>query len=203
MSFRTEEKIISPLTEIDKLKFHIFNNGGKELYPKRKILSIYFDNSKLKMFLDSEEGCVPRKKIRVRSYPDSKMEEGFNLEKKISSVEGRFKKSKKITQKEFNNICKKGLYDMDYGNCLPIIWVEYFREYYSLKNQRVTLDSEIKFKNFQSNVVNQDYDNLICEIKGDKNFNKDFFENVLPFSRSRFSKYAFGIKKLSSANLTD
>ena len=49
MSFRTEEKIISPLTEIDKLKFHIFNNGGKELYPKRKILSIYFDNSKLKV----------------------------------------------------------------------------------------------------------------------------------------------------------
>jgi len=203
MSFRTEEKIISPLAEIDKVKFHIFNNGGEELYPKRKILSVYFDNNKLKMFLDSEEGCTPRKKIRVRSYPENKIDKYFNLETKISSVEGRFKKSKKITNNEFSNICKKGFYDLDYGNCLPIIWVEYFREYYTLKNQRVTLDSEIKFKNFQSNVVNQNYENLVCEIKGDENFNKDFFDNILPFSRSRFSKYAFGIKKLSSANLTD
>ena len=52
------------------------------------------------MFLDSEEGCVPRKKIRIRSYPmaDKKTK---NLEIKISSIEGRFKKQLNINESNY------------------------------------------------------------------------------------------------------
>ena len=98
MSFRIEEKLnLRPENLIDFKKF-IFDDSSKKLFEPRKIKSLYFDNMNLNMYNDSIEGLVPRKKIRVRSYPDSTMEEGFNLEKKISSVEGRFKKSKKKSQ---------------------------------------------------------------------------------------------------------
>ena len=67
------------------------------------------------MYLDSEDGCLPRKKIRIRFYPNQNS--GFNLETKISSVEGRFKSSKKIDKnklyiEERNNlIFQSGLHE--------------------------------------------------------------------------------------------
>ena len=69
MSFRIENKIL-----VNKDNFYEFNkflkeNSAKALFPKRKIKSLYFDNSNYQMFDDSEEGCLPRKKIRVRHYP--------------------------------------------------------------------------------------------------------------------------------------
>ena len=203
MSFRNEEKIVIQSGEIDKIKFTILTNGGIEAYPGRKISSLYFDNMSLKMFLDSEEGCVPRKKIRVRHYPNTGILNSFNLETKISSVEGRYKKNNKITENEFKIICGKGFFDLDYGHCYPKIIVEYFREYYLLKGQRITLDYGIRFNNYQSNAFFKNYENLIIEIKGDEKFNKDYFQNILPFDRSRFSKYTYAIKKLSLMNLTD
>ena len=36
--------------------------NGNEIYKQRKISSIYFDNKNQDMFLDSEEGILPRKK---------------------------------------------------------------------------------------------------------------------------------------------
>ena len=203
MSFRTEEKIIIQLSEIDKIKSLIYNYGGIKIFPKRKISSLYFDNTKLKMHLDSEEGCVPRKKIRVRHYPDSKQLDNFNLETKISSVEGRYKKSNTINKKEFRKICDEGFFDLDYGNCYPQIWIEYLREYLLLKNQRITLDYNIKINSYKSKIAFTNYENLIIEIKGNKKFNKDFFDNLLPYPRSRFSKYSDGIKKISTRNITD
>ena len=86
------EKIIIHLSEINRIKSLLLNKGGKELYPKRKISSLYFDSTQLKMFTDSEEGITPRKKIRVRMYPGDNTNKGLNLETKISSAEGRFKK---------------------------------------------------------------------------------------------------------------
>ena len=43
------------------------------------------------MYLDSEDGCLPRKKIRVRTYPENKNDSEYFFETKISSVEGRYK----------------------------------------------------------------------------------------------------------------
>ena len=38
------------------------------IYPTRLISSIYFDNKNYDSFIDSEEGLVPRKKVRLRTY---------------------------------------------------------------------------------------------------------------------------------------
>ena len=46
----------------------IISNSAINLFPSRKINSIYFDNMNHQMYYDSVEGIVPRKKIRVRNY---------------------------------------------------------------------------------------------------------------------------------------
>ena len=67
MSFRLEEKISIDNFNIFDFKKWLFSKGAKILYPPRIINSIYFDNN-LKMYCDSNEGTVPRKKIRIRTY---------------------------------------------------------------------------------------------------------------------------------------
>jgi len=94
MSFRTEEKILLKRSDITRLKNFIFRNNGKSIYPNRNIRSIYFDNKNFQSFHDSEDGCTPRKKIRIRNYNH---ESEFFLEKKTTSVEGKFKTSNKIS----------------------------------------------------------------------------------------------------------
>lgn len=66
-----------------KEKFKI--NGMKLLHKPRKVLSVYFDNVGTKMFSDSEEGLLPRKKVRIRWYDNNKK---FTLEKKFQALKG-------------------------------------------------------------------------------------------------------------------
>ena len=54
----------------------------KELHPKRKIQSIYFDTIDYDFFTDSEEGQTPRKKVRLRSYNE---EQTYSLEIKYAN----------------------------------------------------------------------------------------------------------------------
>ena len=93
MSFRIEEKIYIEKNSLTQFRQWLKTQKLFTLYPKRKIRSIYFDNNTSQIFSDSEEGCVPRKKIRLRNYPDDKNTKIF-METKISSIEGRFKKKK-------------------------------------------------------------------------------------------------------------
>ena len=71
MSFRTEEKLYIRQENLIDFKKFIFNLSGKKIHKPRKIKSLYFDNSNLDMYNDSVEGIVPRKKIRIRNYPNS------------------------------------------------------------------------------------------------------------------------------------
>ena len=93
MSFRKEDKLLINPYQIFDFKCWLVNNDAKQIFPARFINSLYFDNLLSQMFLDSEEGCVPRKKIRIRTYPKQEENKKINLEIKISSVEGRYKET--------------------------------------------------------------------------------------------------------------
>ena len=58
------------------------------LYPQRMITSIYYDTKNIKYFNDSEEGIIPRRKVRIRSY-DNQI--SSNLEVKETMVDYRKK----------------------------------------------------------------------------------------------------------------
>ncbi len=196
MSFRIEEKSKFHVSDYLKLRSLIEKDGGRSLYPKRKISSLYFDNKELSMFLDSEEGSVPRKKLRIRHYPES-LDEYF-LEKKTTSVEGKFKTSNKKTKIEFLYFKTNGIFDFNYGNCYPLINISYFREYFKIDDIRITLDSKINYETADNKNSFYDDETLILEIKSNKKVNDELFGNDLPLEKLRFSKYCEGMKKLYS-----
>ena len=200
MSFRFEEKIILHISDYLKIRNFFLNSRGFELYPKRQISSLYFDNFENKMYLDSEEGSLPRKKIRIRSYPSNSKPLNWSLETKISSVEGRYKISKKINKSDYENFLRNGFFDNYYGMCYPKIWITYYREYYSFLNHRITLDENIEYRCFKNSSNLKNYTDLIMEVKSNNVPSIDFFESKVPFQRARFSKYCAGINKLFNRN---
>ena len=60
---RNEIKFRGPFSE---LKRYLHNLNAFHTFPSRNINSIYYDTQGLDFFTDSEEGTVPRKKIRYR-----------------------------------------------------------------------------------------------------------------------------------------
>ena len=144
MSFRKEEKLRINKNQLFNLLDWVDNNGGYKLFDSRIVSSTYFDNDELRMFKDSEEGTVPRKKIRIRSYSRrDHTQESSSLEVKISSVEGRYK-----TRTNLFNLKKSlqmGILDKDYGICKPRVRVTYKRTYIKIHNVRLTIDQDIEY----------------------------------------------------------
>ena len=66
MSFRIENKYELSTAKLPELYEFLKNSSAKEIYPKRLIKSIYFDNHNFSAYRESIGGVVPRKKIRIR-----------------------------------------------------------------------------------------------------------------------------------------
>ncbi len=198
MSFRIEEKSKFHISDYLKIRSLIEKEGGHSLYSKRKISSLYFDNKELSMFLDSEEGSVPRKKLRIRNYPDNIVD--YYLEKKITSVERKFKTSEKKTKKEISYFKTNGIFDFTYGNCYPLINISYFREYFKINELRLTLDYKISYETADRKNSIFDDETLILEIKSNTKIKDELFGNDLPLEKLRFSKYCEGMRKLYDKN---
>ena len=196
MSFRIEKKIA-----VNKDKFFFINNffiknKFNKIYEDRNIYSCYLDTFDFKMYQNSVEGCVPRKKIRLRSY--NKLFEGdIFLEKKISSVEGRYKISEKV--KDYQKILDKGYFDHDYGICYPKIIIKYSRSYFQKNDVRITLDKKILFSNYRNNMRSifffnyNDYDCAEIKCKSNQDIENLDLNNFLSI---RSSKYCLGINNV-------
>ena len=205
MSFRKEEKLKIDKNKLINLLDWIETNQGYQLFDSRVVSSTYFDNDDLGMFKDSEEGCVPRKKMRVRSYSkDTHTKGNTSLEIKTSSVEGRYKTSTKVFN--LKKALTIGLLDSDYGICKPKVRVTYRRAYYKVHNVRLTIDQDIKYGKInsdgQSIYINTDAD-IIVEIKANEEVPIEYLFKMFPFERLRFSKYCRAINYCLSGNLNN
>ncbi len=192
MSYRKEKKFRLNKSELQLLKFALLEKGMELLYPKRIIKSCYFDTKNLLMFHQSEEGILPRKKIRFRWYDkDIKV----NKEIKISSIEGRYKKTYSIGSINLSKINQYNSYDKDYGAIYPCLYIKYFREYYIYKKLRFTFDSNIEYVNLNSNINLKSIENdCVMEIKASNTINDDYLEKIISKQTERFSKYCRGVK---------
>lgn len=188
MTFRIEEKIrISPSQE-SNLRQYLLNKGALKLYAMRKIESVYFDNTSRSCYWDSEEGVLPRKKIRLRRYPDQYLNK-WALEIKVSSVEGRFKISKPISADQSDNYFKNGILDRQYGWVMPVITIQYCREYFMLGEDRITFDNIIKYNSYPKSIRRDLNGMSVVEIKAAYGSDLDRLTNAIVGERSRFSKY--------------
>lgn len=195
MSFRIEEKIPMSFSDGIQLIDRLRCKGLKNLFPKRRIISEYFDNQRFDLFRDSEEGLLPRKKLRVRHYPDS-----INkclLEKKISSLEGRFKISSEIDQSTKESIYTHGLLDNDYGVLQAVVNISYVREYFTYEGVRMTMDSEIVYQDLNSAGNCYAEEEGVIEIKANASTSLDFLISLIQERRRRFSKYCNSVNYLN------
>ena len=199
MSFRIEQKYRINKYKLPDLYKWISKNNGEKIYLDRTVSSIYFDNYKLSSYHDSMEGVIPRKKIRLRWYGNIKNKlENSNLEKKINSVEGKFKKVEKATNP--SNILKLGFLDKEYGLCFPILQIDYNREYFKIFDIRITLDTKIRYKNYKEEHFFNQYhndDETVLEAKALNTNIKNFVDENIYFEKIRFSKYCNAIEKLN------
>ena len=147
MPFRNEIKIKTSNKMEHKFYEWLCENGGKEIHKMRRITSIYFDNDNFRIYEDSIEGIVPRKKIRLRTYNNFNFTtvNDIYLENKFSSIEGRYKTVKKI--KNFDRLMFNGFLEAQYGIIKPKIKVDYYRKYFQCNNMRFTLDKCINYTN--------------------------------------------------------
>ena len=192
MSYRIEKKLFIQKGNFFEFKKELKKKGAKKIFIDRKVSSLYFDNFKKEMFQDSLEGLTPRKKIRVRNYPND-ITKKLSFEIKISSIEGRFKTNKLIDEKYYENIKKTGFFDNKYGICKPILNVSYLREYFKMDDVRITLDSDIIYKLYNSSFIKKDL-KIVAELKTSINKNLDELTEVYPFQEIRFSKYCNGLE---------
>ena len=191
MSFRKEKKIRVTVNEFFKLQSLLQQKGMKSLFKPRVISSIYLDTVDMNMFHDSEEGVLPRKKVRIRWYNEDKK---FTLENKTSSIEGRFKVTSKLDSSILDNELKiKSRMDSQYGLIQPILKVSYERSYFMLNNMRITFDKNITYENLKYGNKQKYYEpERVIEIKIPPNFSDDFIEQLIPYPTTRFSKYSRG-----------
>jgi hypothetical protein len=190
MSFRKERKYKLTIYEFNILKDLLLKKGMKKLYEPRKINSLYYDNELNEMFHHSEEGVLPRKKIRIRWYNTNFKS---NIETKISSLEGRYKTTMPICVDSIEDF-PKNFVDKDYGLVYPSLLVSYVRHYYSINSMRLTFDSFIEYTYFKdlSKTVYEDPEKVM-EIKVDIDTADDFIETLIPYATVRFSKYSRGM----------
>lgn len=186
MSFRKERKFRLTSYDAKILRARLLGDEMKLLHPDRRIESQYFDTPDLRMFDESEEGTLPRKKVRVRWYNDD--QSVLNLERKISSIEGRYKTTKQVTSDEFKVFLAKGLIDANYGVVKPSVRISYLRSYFSYKQLRITFDREIKYKFMAGNRQLRDFEEVV-EIKAPIHISEDYLETIVASPTSRFSKY--------------
>ena len=167
MSYRIEQKLLIDNSKIIDFKSFLVKKNAKQLFQKRIIKSLYFDNHNYDMYNDSIEGLTPRKKIRIRNYPNTK-DVDYYLETKISSVEGRFKTRKLLDAKKNNSLIKNGLIDSQYGLCTPCLFVSYEREYFKINDVRISVDNNINYKLYSNIFKNNDQIKILDEPKFSK-----------------------------------
>ena len=196
MSFRIEEKLKVAESKIFQLRDWITKNMGVTLYPSRTINSIYFDNQDYTMYNQSIEGVLPRKKIRLRVYgKEFSPNKSINKEIKISSVEGKYKISELVQNP--SKLLNFGIYDNNYGLCIPVLNVLYERSYYKIKNIRLTIDEKIIYRKIANRKIAEPstFDKYnIVELKCSSKKSISLLSNNFPFERTRFSKYTRGIE---------
>ena len=190
MSFRKEKKYKLTIFEFNSLKNLLIKKGMQKIYNKRFINSLYYDTKQRDMFYHSEEGVLPRKKIRIRWY-NSEM--NFKIEKKISSIDGRYKTTNNLPIDKIENF-PKNISDQLYGLLTPSLRVSYEREYFYLSGMRITFDTSIKYQNYRYFSLNNFNDpESVVEIKVSADTSDDFIESLRPYPTTRFSKYSRGL----------
>ena len=214
-NLRNEKKII--FFESERFIINFFRiNRFKEIYKERNVNSIYFDDFKLTKLLDTVDGEKYRSKIRLRWYGKIEdihkkpiLEEKIKINNKNYKLHHQLKfkiikdkiDARKIQKDILSQLKEKQCLNFKVKNLMPSSFVSYKRKYYLKNNLRITLDTDLKYKNFFRDKyikINENFEKkkfLIVEFK----FADECYEFVKLLSSqisnrfTKFSKYEFSL----------
>lgn len=213
--FRNEKKILFNQSGNYLINFFKFLNF-KEIYNKRQINSIYFETKNFSDLIDTINGEKNRSKLRLRWYGST-----FNnstkpvLENKIKINNQNFKIKHNLDFVEFkneisSNYIKDIVKDLKNLSSLskfkiqtrePNLLVTYTRRYFMYNNVRITLDTNLRSKDFyrKKKITDKDFFRKkkisIVEIKYKDNCYGDVKKITSCFNNrvGKFSKYEFSL----------
>jgi len=203
--------------ELIFIKSFLIRSSASKFFNDRIVNSIYFDTPLFDFCNENLQGLSKRKKVRLRWYDEYTIP---TLEFKLRNDRVGTKKNyslhnitkKDLYQMEINSLTKKIFHNIQFdssiGYLIPLVYINYEREYYELENGiRITIDKKIKYRplSFGSclNSHKKICDNkIIVEIKFSRNQKsaaKDLIKS-LEISPVRNSKYLNGLARLGYAN---
>ena len=206
-SFRFERKFV--LTPVQSHRFiaELYFKNFTEIFRKRKINNIYFDNPSFDGILDNIEGLSNRKKHRLRWYGSTFKKSKKTYEIKIKREFLNTKKNITIGVLPFKEFADVNSLYNDVVDFLkknqqhhflqtllhkkPTLVNSYQRKYFlnSNGNIRITIDSDLKYYSPITKIHTSEL-NIMVEIKYDKVIDiENEFNNLI---YTRYSKYVKG-----------
>ena len=168
--------------------------GAKKSFPDRLVQSTYLDSSDLFLFHESEEGLLPRLKVRTRWYDGEKRRR--SLEVKVSEPYLRRKFVRPLdADPDAPIIAQLGGREL-----LERITVEYRRSYFEAASWRFTRDTEIVARPVDSQRevrLPEAIHELKVELRGRPRQIDGGVDNPFGLSSRRFSKYCLAVSALS------
>lgn len=192
--FVTNKEKLAELLRLAQGKYFAQFNAGSKIAAYK---TIYWDTDEHKFFVDHHNGRSPRQKVRVRTYMDSgdtflevktKNNHGRTKKKRINVPgQGQLQNSDEFLLERVN-LKHDDIQQTVENNFHRITLVNYG------KTERLTIDFDVRFHNYETNQDAQTGQLVIIELKRDGNV----FSPVLDILRqlrikpSGFSKYCIG-----------
>ena len=195
--FVTNKHKLAQLLELAQGKYYAqFNEGSKIA----DYMTTYWDTDNYHFYLEHHNGRAPRQKVRVRTYMDSQV---TFLEVKTKNNHGRTKKKRIVVpSQEIVEVAGQAdefinpLVHRHLGDIHPTVQNRFHRitlVNYG-KTERLTIDFDVHFRNFETANEAETGDLVIIELKRDGNVYSPVLEMLrqLRIKPSGFSKYCIG-----------
>ena len=196
--FVTSKAELAGLMELAQGQYFAQQIDGKRIASYE---TTYWDTPEHRFFLEHHNARAPRQKVRVRTYLDSDL---TFLEVKTKNNHGRTKK-KRITvpSQERADVVEaggspfiQGLTGETFDDIIPTVQNHFERitlVNYG-KTERLTIDFNVRFDNFETGLAADTGDLVIIELKRDGNVFSPVLDIIreLRIKASGFSKYCIG-----------
>ena len=196
--FVTSKRKLAELLELAQGKYFAQQIEGMRIANYR---TTYWDTPEHLFYLEHHNGRQPRQKIRIRTYLDSS---ATFLEVKTKNNHGRTKKKRiSVPSQELSDVLEsggspfiQGLTGKTFDDILPTVQNQFQRitlVNYG-KTERLTIDFNVSFHNFETDTDAQTGDLVIIELKRDGNVYSPILELLrqVRIKPHGFSKYCIG-----------
>lgn len=205
--FRYERKYVLSFNQYDLFISELYSKNFYQIFEKRTINNVYFDNFDFDANLDNIEGLSERKKFRLRWYGDTFSDSKKTFEIKIKNEFLNTKKTipiNKIQFKSYKEICdaknhlikffKKNNHLFFYNLLIDkqaTLINSYSRKYFMnpSKSIRVTIDDSLKYHSPLTKLYTKDT-TVVVEIKYSEEIDFENYFRLLELTK--FSKYVKG-----------